>query len=141
MLPPRTFGWVSALSIDELKALCGNPLVGGELDDAAAGYKRGQKDAFVQKVVDWMKANEEKPELRNLLKAPPPPPKAAGTQKRRKNTPAPGSDGSVSLSIKRPRVPIPARATGGKSVRQSGADRAARRAANRDADHAAQGQN
>ena len=141
MLPPRTFGWVSALSIEELKALCGNPLVGGELDDAAASYKRGQKDAFVQQVVDWMKANQEKPELRNLLKAPPQRPKAAGTQKKRKNTPAPGSDGSVDLSIKRPRVPIPASAATGPSVRQSGADRDARRAANRAADRAAQGQN
>ena len=85
------------------------------------------------KIVAWMKANEERPELRPLLKAPPKPPKAAGTHKRRKHKPKPGADGSVALSKKRPRVQTqgaaahPAQA----SVRQSSKDRGARRAADR----------
>ena len=87
----------------------------------------------MEKIVAWMKANEERPELRPLLKAPPKPPKAAGTHKRSKHKPKPGTDGSVDLSKKRPRVQTqgaaahPAQA----SVRQSSSDRAARRAADR----------
>ena len=131
MLPPRTYGWVGLLSIPELQKLIKNPLIGGDLDGLK--YEHGQKEAFVAKIVAWMKANEERPELRPLLKAPPKPPKPAGTQKRRKHKPKPGTDGSVDLSQKRPRVQTqgaaahPAQA----SVRQSSKDRAARRDADR----------
>ena len=80
-----------------------------------------------------MKANEQRHELRPLLKAPPKPPKAAGTQKRRKKRPRPGTDGSVDLSRKQPRVRthVAAARPSGVSVRQSQPDRDARRRADR----------
>ena len=77
------------------EAICDDPRVDGEIDRACP---RGAKDALVARVEQWLKRNQERPELRDLCCAPPKAPeepKKAGTQKKKRNSIEPGTAGAT----------------------------------------------
>jgi len=131
LLGPRSFGFVSSMNVAELTAICNDTATDGDLDAALSAYvpnsRPTTKPAFILAVTSWLTANQDKEAARHLMRPPDTEaqPKAAGTQNKRKRTPAPGTQGSVDLSKKKPRP------TAGVSLRQGQPDRAARRAANR----------